>query len=208
MRKQVLKLMMTALLIAFVVPLVNAQVHVGDILCEGDKVVSPADYDSLDVTAIGVVFYVDNSGEHGWVVALDDDGLFSWGGYGEDTDLENYSRKGSASNDTDGLNNTKTIRESGEDYPAFYAVDFENGWYLPAIGQLKQLYKNLEDVNPGLAKVGGSTIQKIGWNYWSSTEYSENDAWYLTSIGGPEHTANGYNDNKDACRLVRSIRDF
>ena len=33
---------MTALLIAVAVPFVKAQVHVGDILCEGDVVVSPA----------------------------------------------------------------------------------------------------------------------------------------------------------------------
>lgn len=77
MRKNVLKLMMTALLMAMA-PCVNAQIEVGYILCEGDTLVSPSDFDSLNLAPLGVVFYVDNSGEHGCVVALQDDGLFSW----------------------------------------------------------------------------------------------------------------------------------
>ena len=208
MRKHVLKLMMTALLMAMVVPCVNAQIKVGDILCAGDTIVSPDDYDTLNYSAIGVVFYVDNSGEHGWVVALDDEGFYSWGGYGDDTDLENYSRRGSAADDTDGFNNTKTILELDKVYPAFKAVDFENGWYLPAAGQLQHLYKGLYDVNASLEKVGTTLVRRIGVTYWSSTEYSDIDAWYLTTIGGLEHTSNGYNDNKDGTRIVRSVRDF
>ena len=208
MRKHVLKLMMTALLMALVVPCVNAQIKVGDILCAGDTIVSPDDYDTLNYSAIGVVFYVDNSGEHGWVVALDDAGFYSWGGYGDDTDLENYSTRGSATDDTDGLNNTKTILELDKVYPAFKAVDNENGWYLPAAGQLWHLYRGLVDVNASLAKVGTTLVRRIGVTYWSSTEYSDIDAWYLTTIGGLEHTSNGYNDNKNGTRIVRSVRDF
>lgn len=205
MRKQ---LMMTALLMALVVPFVNAQVNVGDILCEGGKVVSLDNYDASNATAIGVVFFVDDSGEHGCAVDLQDEGLFTWGGYGVDTQLENYSRRGSAADDMDGKNNTKTILESKKNYPAFNAVNFSNGWYLPAAGQLKKLYKNLDDVNPSLEKVGAQIVRAIGITYWSSTEYSDIDAWYISTIGGLDHTSNGYNDNKSGTRLVRSVIDF
>ena len=205
MRKQ---LLMTALLMALVVPFVNAQVKVGDVLCEGNKVVSLDDFDSSNATAIGVVFYVDDSGEHGCAVDLQDEGLFTWGGYGADSQLENYSRRGSAADDMDGKNNTKTIIESKKNYPAFKAVNFSKGWYLPAAGQLKQLYKNLDDVNPSLEKVGDQIVRAIGITYWSSTEYSDIDAWYLSTIGGLDHTSNGYNDNKSGTRLVRSVIDF
>lgn len=208
MRKHVLKQMMMALLMALVVPCVNAQVQVGDILCKGNTVVKPADYDAKNHTAIGVVFYVDDSGEHGSAVALDDDGLFAWGGCGVDTELDNYSNRGSAARDIDGLNNTKTILESGKDYPAFAAVDYKNGWYVPAAGQLKCIFKNLNDIDQSLDKVGGKAFRHMGLNYWSSTEYSEIEAWYLTTIGGLEHTSDGYNDNKNGLRLVRSVRDF
>lgn len=208
MRKHVLKLMMTALLMALIVPCVNAQVNVGDILCEGDTIVSPDDFDTVNFKAVGVVFFVNDSGEHGWAIALEDDGLFTWGGYGDDTELDNYTSRRSAANDTAGFNNTKAILELGKDYPAFNAVDFENGWYLPAAGQLKRLYKNLKDVNASIEKANGLIVKPIGLTYWSSTEYSDIDAWYLITIGGLEYTSDGYNDHKDGVRLVRSVRDF
>ena len=208
MRKHVLKLMMTALLMALMVPCVNAQVNVGDILCEGDTIISPDDFDTVNFKAVGVVFFVNDSGEHGWAIALEDDGLFTWGGYGDDTELDNYTSRRSAANDTAGFNNTKAILELGKDYPAFNAVDFENGWYLPAAGQLKRLYKNLKDVNASIEKANGLIVKPIGLTYWSSTEYSDIDAWYLITIGGLEYTSDGYNDHKDGVRLVRSVRDF
>ena len=208
MRKHVLKLMLTALLMALMVPCVNAQVNVGDILCEGDTIVSPDDFDTVNFKAVGVVFFVNDSGEHGWAIALEDDGLFTWGGYGDDTELDNYTSRRSAANDTAGYNNTKAILELGKDYPAFNAVDFENGWYLPAAGQLKRLYKNLKDVNASIEKANGLIVKPIGLTYWSSTEYSDIDAWYLITIGGLEYTSDGYNDHKDGVRLVRSVRDF
>lgn len=208
MRKHVLKLMMTALLMALMVPCVNAQVNVGDILCEGDTIVSPDDFDTVNFKAVGVVFFVNDSGEHGWVIALEDEGLFTWGGYGDDTELDNYTSRRSAASDTAGYNNTKAILELAKDYPAFNAVDFENGWYLPAAGQLKRLYKNLKDVNASIEKANGLIVKPIGLPYWSSTEYSDIDAWYLITIGGLEYTSDGYNDHKDGVRLVRSVRDF
>ena len=208
MRKHVMKLMMTALLMVLVVPFVNAQVKVGDILCKNDSIVTPAEYDTLNVVALGVVFYVDDSGEHGWAVSLQDEGLFTWGGYGVDTDLSNFTCRGKASDDVDGYNNTKTILESGKNYPAFNAVDFSSGWYLPAAGQLKRLYKCMDDVNPSLTKVGGMPVKPIGLTYWSSTEYSDIEAWYLITIGGLEHTSDGYNDNKSGVHFVRGVRNF
>ena len=208
MRKHLMKHLMTALLIALVVPCVNAQVNVGDILCKGDTIVSPADFDSLGAAPIGVVFYVDDSGEHGWVVAMQDDGLFTWGGYGDDTELKNYSCRSKASDDIDGYANTETILGYDKEYPAFNAVDFKNGWYVPAAGQLKRLYKNLKDVNSSLEQVGGFIVKPIGVTYWSSTEYSDIDAWYLSTIGGIDYSSDGYNDHKNGFRLVRSVRNF
>ena len=201
---------MTALLIAAAVPFVNAQVQVGDILCEGDTVVRPADYDTTSHTAIGIVFHVDGTGEHGWAVALYNDGICAWGGHGEDTPLDNVRGKGNASKDIDGYANTKAIleEEGGADHPAFIAVDFENGWYLPAVGQLKRLYASFFDVNTTLKTTGGDKFDPTGFTYWSSTEHSSNDAWYLSSIGGIEKTSNSFNDCKSSARYIRSVRNF
>ena len=184
MRKNLLKQLTMALLLTIAVPILNAQVaHVGDILCEGNAIVSPANYPSSGATAIGVVFYVDNTGQHGWAVALQDAGSYQWGCKGSDMPLPNYTNKRQAIYDLDGYENTRIVRENCTSSPAFYAVDFENGWYVPAIGQLNYLYGNLVEVNASLQVAGGSVFPTSGWYYWSSTEYSSDHAWYLSSSG-------------------------
>ena len=203
-----MKHLVMALLIALVVPFVNAQVQVGDILCEGDTLVSPSDYENSDLEAIGVVFYVDNSGEHGWVVSLDNEGCCAWGGFGNDSSLDNLRSRVSASNDIDGYANTETMRSDSIYHPASEIVDFENGWYVPAVGQLKRLYSSFKEVNESLVKAGGVPFDPTGFNYWSSSEYSPNDAWYLSSIGGIDHTSNTFNDCKSTSKWVRSVRAF
>lgn len=208
MRKNVMKLLATALLIVSAVPFVNAQVQVGDILCEGDQVVRLSDYDPSSNTAIGVVFYVDETSQHGWAVSLNNVGCCSWGKYNEDTSLDNAGGKCRASRDTDGYANTKTILEKNADYSAFMAVDFEGGWYLPAIGQMKCLYANFDEVNETLMKIGGKIFERNGYTYWSSTEHSPYDAWYMCSIGGIGCTSDSFNDCKTSPRWIRSVKDF
>ena len=76
MKKSIFKSMLLALLFGVAVPCVNAQTsqvaHIGDILCEGNYVVSPANFNASSDSPIGVVFYVDNVGKYGWVIDLQD----------------------------------------------------------------------------------------------------------------------------------------
>jgi hypothetical protein len=187
---------------------VNAQVQVGDILCEGDRVVSPSDYDAANDAAIGVVFYVDGTGQHGWAVSLDNVGQCSWGNYDEDTKLDNVTSNFRAARDMDGKAHTETILEENAGYPAFELMDFENGWYLPAVGQMKYLYASFDEVNKTLEKVGGTIFERNGYTYWSSTEHDSDDAWYMCSIGGFGNTSDSFNDCKTSSRYVRSVKDF
>ena len=209
MRKNLLKQLTMALLLTVAVPTLNAQVHVGDILCEGNAIVSPANYSSSGATAIGVVFYVDQTGQHGWAVALRYSGAQTWGKYGSDTPLPNYTNKRQAIYDLDGYENTRIVRQHSTDHPAFYAVDFENGWYVPAIGQLNYLYGNLVEVNASLQLAGGSVINSS--RCLSSTECSANIAWVLGSSGelygydNGAYSAEGY---KNTSRSVRGVRNF
>lgn len=202
MRKHLLKQLTLALLLTAAVPTLTAQVHVGDILCEGNAIISPANYPSSGATAIGVVFYVDNTGQHGWAVALQDAGSYQWGCRGSDMPLPNYTNKRQAIYDLDGYENTRIVRENCTGSPAFYAVDFENGWYVPAIGQLNYLYGNLVEVNASLQVAGGSVFPATGWWYWSSTEYSDGSAWYLIASG------NAYDYYKNYTNRVRGVCAF
>lgn len=200
-----LKKLMLALLLTAAVPTLTAQVHVGDILCEGNAIISPANYPSSGATAIGVVFYVDNTGQHGWAVALEDAGKYQWGCRGSDMPLPNYTNKRQAIYDLDGYENTRIVRENCTGSPAFYAVDFENGWYVPAIGQLNYLYGNLVEVNASLQVAGGSVFPATEWKYWSSTEYASYGAWYWHSSG---ELYNGFYYDKNSSWRVRGVRAF
>ena len=203
-----MKLFMAALLIVAAMPFVNAQVQVGDILCEGDRVVSASDYDAANDAAIGVVFYVDGTGQHGWAVSLDNVGQCSWGNYDEDTKLDNVTSNFRAARDMDGKAHTETILEENAGYPAVELMDFEIGLYLPAVGQMKYLYASFDEVNKTLEKVGGTVFERNGYTYWSSTEHDSDDAWYMCSIGGFGNTSDSFNDCKTSSRYVRSVKDF
>ena len=218
MKKSILKSMLMALLITVAVPCVNAQVaHIGDILCEGDQVVSPANFNASTHTPLGVVFYVDNIGKHGWAIDLQDAGdSFTWGTYDYDTPLNNYPTDRLAIYDLNGYLNTQRIYADNSndsifiaDYQAFHAVDFENGWYLPAIGQLNYLYGNLIEVNAGIYLAGGAPIEtSTNWRYWSSTEHGSQGAWFI-SANGLLFGNGGYGDpRKNNTFRVRAARNF
>ena len=208
MRKNLLKQLTLALLMTVAVPTLTAQVHVGDILCEGNAIISPANYPSSGATAIGVVFYVDNTGQHGWAVALQDAGSYPWGCYGSDMPLPNYTNKRQAIYDLDGYENTRIVRENCTGSPAFYAVDFENGWYVPAIGQLNYLYGNIFEVNNSLALAGGTVFSASDrWYYWSSTECDDRFAWLLVFSGSISFPSNA-DYNKNHARRVRAVYNF
>lgn len=201
MCKNLLKQLTLALLLTVAMPCAKAQMaHIGDILCEGDLIVSPANYNANTHTAIGVVFYVDNTGQHGWAIALEDAGGYAWG-Y-NDTPLTNYTGKRQAIYDLDGFENTRIVRQNSTNHHAFYAVDFENGWYVPAIGQLNYLYGNLSEVNASLQMAEGTTFGSNLWYFLSSTEIEYSSAWSLRSDG----ELYGYRKGENT--RVRGVRNF
>jgi hypothetical protein len=186
---------------------------VGDILCTDGTTVKPSAFAASGKTALGVVFYVDNTGEHGWAVHLDDQstGIF-WTPAGQFEDiptLNNYTEPRDAIMDLDGYSNTQKIRNAGDAsrYPAAYAVDFDNGWYLPAAGQLRLLIAETLTLNQSLQVVNG-TLFRVNeyYFYWSSTEYGLNRVWEVSDTGNTSH----YDKNTANIEYigVRSIRNF
>ncbi len=182
-------------------------VLVGDILCTDNSIVKPSQWPVAGKTAKGIVFYVDNTGEHGWAVHLQDQSTsVAWGGYGTDiTTLTNYANSRSAITDLNGYSNTQRARAAGTaaTYPAAYLADFANGWYLPAAGQLRVLFSELLTVNASLQTVGGTQFPMTSnWGYWSSTERNQSFMWYVTNTGIVTYNL------KDYTARVRVIRAF
>ena len=183
-------------------------IAVGDILCSDGTTVKPADYANSGKTAMGVVFYVDNTGEHGWAVHLRYQHVFiqwtsSMDAFTDIPTLMNYSTSRTAINDFDGYNNTQKIRNAGnaDTYPAAYAVDFANGWYIPAAGQLRQLFDEIVEVRASLQIVGGDLLA-LESSHWSSTEFGRNSTWDVRDKGTV------YSTSKHSYTRLRSIRSF
>lgn len=170
---------------------VQKTIAIGDILCTDGSTINPNEYLQSSKTAKGIVFWVDDTDQHGWAIHLHETGLlYAWstleidipGLPNEDDNLDEYQDVIRAYKDTAGYTNTRIIREFGtpETYPAAYAVDFENGWYLPAARQLHYLQPVFDQMNTSLRIVGGTLIETdlLGNNcdYWSSTEVSHRAA--------------------------------
>lgn len=184
-------------------------VAIGDILCTDNSIVKPSAWPVAGKTAMGIVFYVDNTGEHGWALRLNNensDNTMKWGGSGVDVpELNNISLARNALMDLDGYTNTQKIQAAGTaaTYPAAYSVDFANGWYLPASGQLRCIYSQLPVLNASLQITGGLQFSMNAiWGYWSSTESNANNAWHLDENG----QITSY--TKNMTYRVRAVRNF
>lgn len=191
-------------------PGIPPEVAIGDIVCTDGSIVKPADW-PCGRTAKGIVFYVDDTGRHGWMVHLQNQSTsIKWSTENRRIpSLPFYPTQIGALGSFDGYGNTQQIRAYGNAtrYPAAYAVDFANGWYLPAMGQLRLLYGNLVEVNAGLAVVDGTLFEmNVEWVYWSSSvyHYPENNSyvWALSEIGGVGLHSKGSNGR------VRSVSAF
>lgn len=187
---------------------IESFVSVGDILCTDNTTVKPSEWPVEGKTALGVVFYVDYSGKHGWAVNLQQSSYdISWGVVGVDVPLlVNIDDARLANRDTNGLANTQKIRMYGdaESYPAAWSVDLENGWYLPAAGQVCLMAAEWVTLNSTLQLIDGSALFPMNnsASYWSSTEFGCATAWEVSGIGdigNPSKNVNGF---------VRGIRDF
>ena len=192
-------------------------VKIGDILCTDGSTVRPEQYAASGRTAEGIVFYVDRAGTHGWAVSLNIDALDTdWvtqAHYYDEYDIPDlpnceYSRE--ALYDMNGRQNTAVIRAAhGPDwYPAAWAVDFDNGWYLPAAGQMRWLLAYVNEINASLAVVGGSpfVLPHPDW-HWTSTEYDDMHAVIVSRTGSVSNYMK-WNYYDTYTIGVRAIKDF
>ena len=208
-------ILLTILLSPLLVHSQNARI--GDILCTDGSTVSKADFPTSGKTAEGIVFYVNASDSGGWAVALDNQSNdIKWSSdnnYGYNIpDLDNYADARAAMLDLNGYENTGIIRSHGNsnDFPAAWAVDYDNGWYLPSGGQLRYLYSYAPEINASLQIVGGTLLPYYGNNYWwSSTEHSGFHAFDMNTGGSlGDYVKNNQSNYPPSGIGVRQIRDF
>ena len=160
-------------------------------------------YQIGDMVQGGMVFYVDETGEHGLVAAQDDlEGTFEWGCYQENINGADSKWIGSGLQNTMDITNQGCQTEYGGITAAQAALDADLGgysdWYLPSTGELYLMYITIgqgsENVN-----IGGF-VNNV---YWSSSEGSSYDAWGVNFDDG-----GAYDVSKSRANRVRVIRAF
>ncbi len=196
-------------------------------------VIFPDGYDANDV--IGVCFWSNTNNDYingrSWIVAVDESstpwspvGMTNGSGYNpiDIPDLYNYGNAEAALMDYNGKQNTDLIvNEPGfiENPTQSYALTVSNcaakycseylrvsgeepTWFLPTLGQLRRLDLNLTIVNEVLSKMGKTTISG---EYWSSNEYSRQQAWSYTF---PYTSKQPANTTKSETRKVRAMTEI
>lgn len=56
-------------------------------------------------------------------------------------------------------------------------------WWLPSLGEMMMIYANMTKINYALSLINGAT-QLVEDAYWTSTEFSATNAWYLNLSSG------------------------
>ncbi len=154
----------------------------------------------------GLIFYITVDGLHGLEVAKVDQGTsHAW------STLSNAFADGISALPTDigtGSANTNAIiaQNSNGSSAAKLCRDYRGGgfedWFLPSRDELKTVWDNLvADGEGDYSGVGGFANSP----YWSSSEYDENEAWYLHfATGGQSKLVK----SSYLHRHVRAIRAF
>ncbi len=151
----------------------------------------------------GVIFYLDETGNHGLISSVADQGFnIEWGC----PDAVEFGANGleigtGAQNTIDILDRCDT-QNIAADLCDTYENDSFDDWFLPSKNELDALYQNYEIVNDTALDNAGDTFGNS--QYWSSSHNAINTVWtqYFTSSG------NTSSDFKNTEHYVRAIRSF
>ena len=164
-------------------------------------------YEIGQFTEGGIVFYIDNSGEHGLIAAMEDiNNINEWGCLSTYVDGADKFILGSGYQNTLDIINFDCITELGDTNTASeLSVELiHNGfddWYLPSRDELYYMYLNI-------GKGGIGENYNVGMfsnsSYWSSTESNSFNAWTVNFTTGSSISMlkNTFSNQ------VRAIRSF
>lgn len=129
--------------------------------------------------------------EHDRVQLLDDDSLEV------SVNETYYERECDALFDIDGRGNTERLVARN---PKLRNL-LEDGEYIPSLGQLNLMAHYMDELNKAFAYVSASPLSSA-W-YWSSTEGSQGNAWYVSFSNGGTNV-----NNRSSSHRVRTVIDF
>jgi len=143
----------------------------------------------------GIIFYIDSTGAHGLIAAKEDQGIIGYG-----SDIIRTDARGRAIG-KGFINTVKIINAYGKtgNYAALLCAKYRGGgyegWFLPSLQELEELYKQKNIV-------GGFSDNY----YWASTEVSWDwsAAWEQIFVDGIQASTSG----KWQLNSVRAVRAF
>ncbi len=163
----------------------------------------------------GIVFYVDPTGNHGLVAALEDlyteahiqlliPSGYEWGCLNEEVQGADAKWLGAGNQNTLDLIESNCQTEYNAVSNAASAANEANingysDWYLPSLAELSYMFLTIGNGGPN-GNIGNFSI--ISW-YWSSSEHNNEYAWNVDFYAG-------YSDvqKKTYFRNIRPIRSF
>ena len=109
-----------------------------------------------------------------------------------------YERECDALFDFDGQKNTERLVARN---PKLRNL-LEDGEYIPSLGQLNLMAHYKDSINDALEYIGAEPLVSSAW-YWSSTEYSQSNAWYVSFSNGGTSSNGKYSSIR-----VRAVAAF
>tara|TARA_R110002051_G_scaffold320277_1_gene405450 strand:- start:253 stop:1035 length:783 start_codon:yes stop_codon:yes gene_type:complete len=170
-----------------------------------------ATYSIGDFAHGGIVFWVDETGQHGLVCAKEDQssGIRWFAGSFGHTQAKGDGVYAGKANTAIIIAAQVAIGDDNDTYAARICNELQiteggttyGDWYLPSKDELNKMYLKKGKINTTAAANGGSAFTPT--SYWSSTEDDNFLAWLQGFDSGEK-----YNGNKDYWVLVRAVRAF
>ena len=158
----------------------------------------------------GIIFYIDNTGLHGFAAAQSDQSTSAeWGCYQTTISGADGIEIGTGAQNTIDIENGCTTDGTAADICANLTLNGNSDWFLPSRDELNEMYINKSAINATALLIGGSSFEET--EYWSSSESTEESgngeilAWLQNFSDG---TGNYYYTDKYINCSVRAVRAF
>ncbi len=168
-------------------------------------------YSVGDFAQGGIIFWVDETGQHGLVCAKEDQstGIRWYAGTFGNTQAKGDGPYAGEANTSIIIAAQVAIGDDGSTYAARICNELQiteggktySDWYLPSKEELNLMYQNKTTIDVTAGANGGSSFATN--NYWSSTELSDFVAWVQLFQNGLQ-----YSGSKSGTFNVRAVRAF
>jgi len=151
----------------------------------------------------GVIFYLDDTAEHGLVCAVSDQSYGSeWGCLPTIVTGADGLSIGSGAQNTLDIISICTSSDIAAAICNDLILNEYDDWFLPSKEELDKMHESLDIINAASQVNGGEMIQAT--NYWTSSSSSGDTAWVQNMDSGGSQ----YNNSVDESNHLRAVRTF